>query len=200
MIRRYFIAGLLVWVPIWVTLLVIGFLAHLLDKSLALLPSEYQPDTLLGFHIPGLGILFTLLIVFFTGVLVTNIFGNKLVTFGEAILNRIPIVRSIYSGSKQVMQTLFKPEGEAFKKVLLVKFPQQEMWSVAFQTGIGFAEAHKKIGEDIVSVFVPTTPNPTAGFLMLVHKKDTIELDMSVENAFKLIISLGVVVPPITTP
>lgn len=196
MIRRYFIAGLLVWVPVWVTLLVIGFLAHLLDKSLSLLPAEYQPDALFGFHIPGLGIVFTLLIVFFTGVLVTNILGNKLITLGEAILNKIPIVRSIYSGSKQVMQTLFKPEGEAFKKVLLVKFPQQEMWSVAFQTGVGFSEAHEKIGEDIVSVFVPTTPNPTAGFLMLVHRKDTIELDMSVESAFKLIISLGVVVPP----
>lgn len=195
MLRKYFIAGLLIWVPIWITVLVIGFLAGILDKSLALLPHQYQPDRLLGFHIPGLGVLFTLLLVFITGVIVTNFFGNKLVTFGEALMNRIPLVRSIYAGSKQIMQTIFKPEGEAFKKVLLVKFPHAQSWSVAFQTSSGFKEAQDKIGEELVTIFIPTTPNPTAGFLMLIPKKDTIDLDMSVEAAFKLIISLGVIVP-----
>ena len=187
MLRRYFIAGLLVWVPIWVTLLVISFLAGLMDKSLELLPSQ--------FHIPGLGIIFTLLIVFLTGLLATNIMGNKLVGFWEAMMNRIPLVRSIYSGSKQIMQTIFKPEGEAFKKALLIKYPHQDSWTVAFQTGTGFAEAQEKIGEELVTVFVPTTPNPTAGFLMMIPKKDTIELEMTVESAFKFIISLGVVGP-----
>jgi uncharacterized membrane protein len=195
MLRRYFIAGLLFWVPIWITLLVISFIAHILDKTLALLPHEYQPDVLLGFHIPGLGILFTLVLLLLTGILVTNILGNKLVNIWERLMNRIPVVRSIYSGSKQIMQTIFKPEGESFKKVLLVKFPHAESWTVAFQTGYGFKEAQDKIGEELVSVFVPTTPNPTAGFLMMIPKKDTIELEMSVEMAFKLIISLGVIVP-----
>lgn len=195
MLRRYFIAGLLVWVPIWVTLLVIGFLADLLDKSLELLPAAYQPDNLLGFHIPGLGILFTLIIVLVTGILLTNIVGNKIVTIGEALLAKIPLVRSIYSGSKQVVQTVLSSEGESFKKVLLVKFPHRDMWSIAFQTGSGFKEAQTKIGEELVTVFIPTTPNPTSGFLMMAPKKDTIELNMSVENALKMVISLGVMLP-----
>ena len=198
MLRRYFIAGLLVWVPIWVTLLVIDFLAGLMERSVNLLPQKYQPETLLGFHIPGLGIIFTLLLVFLTGIIATNFFGNKLVSIAERVLGRIPIVRSIYSGSKQVMQTIFKPEGEAFKKVLLVEFPHRNMWTVAFQTGTGFYEAQEKLGEELVSIFVPTTPNPTGGFLMMVPKKDTIELTMSVEEAFKMIISLGVVLPSVT--
>lgn len=195
MLRRYFIAGLLFWVPVWLTLLVLSFLAGILDKSLSLLPDKYQPDVLLGFHVPGLGILFTLVIVFVTGLVVTNYFGNKLLAIWEAVMGKIPVVRSIYSGSKQVMQTIFKPGGQSFRKVLLVQFPHRDMWSVAFQTGTGFKGAQDKLGEDLVTVFVPTTPNPTAGFLMLVPKKDTIELDISVESAFKMIISLGVVVP-----
>lgn len=195
MIKRYFIAGLLVWVPVWITLLVINFIAELMDKTLALLPHPWQPDHLFGFHIPGLGLVFTVLLVLLTGVFATNILGNKLVALGESLLQRIPFIRSIYSGSKQIMQTLFKPEGEAFKKVLLVKFPQQNIWSLAFQTGVGFAEAQQKTGEELVSVFVPTTPNPTAGFYMLIPRKETIELDLPVESAFKMIISLGVVTP-----
>lgn len=195
MLKRYFIAGLLVWVPIWVTLLVMGFIADLMDKTLSLLPHQWQPDHLLGFHIPGLGLVFTVLLVLATGLFATNIFGNKLVAMGEGLLSRIPVVRSIYSGSKQVMQTLFKPEGEAFKKVLLVHFPQQEIWTIAFLTGTGFAEAESKVGEELVSVFVPTTPNPTGGYYMLIPKKDVIELNLSVEDAFKMIVSLGVVKP-----
>lgn len=195
MLKRYFIAGLLIWVPIWITLLVLNFLVDVMEAFLNFLPRHYQPDHLLGFHLPGLSLVFTLLLVLLTGLLATNFFGNKLVVIWEALMGRIPFVRSIYSGSKQVMQTIFKSDGEAFKKVLLVKFPHRDMWSVAFQTGVGFSEAQQKIGEELVSVFVPTTPNPTSGFLMMVPKKDTIELQMSVDAAFKLIISLGVVVP-----
>lgn len=195
MLRRYFIAGLLIWVPLWITLLVLGFIADLLDKTVALLPHNYQPDYLLGFHIPGLGILITLILVLATGIVATNFFGNKLLNVAESIMARIPIVRSLYSGSKQVMETILSPNGQSFRKVLLVHFPHQGMWSVAFQTGTGFAEAQKKTGTELLSVFIPTTPNPTAGFLMYVPKHEVIELDMTVEAAFKLIISLGVVVP-----
>lgn len=195
MLRRYFIAGLLIWVPLWLTLLVIGFIADLMDKSLSLVPDSYQPDHLLGFHIPGLGLVFTVLLVLLTGLLATNFMGNKLIAIWENLMGRIPFVRSIYAGSKQVMQTIFSPSGESFRKVLLVEFPHKNIWSIAFQTGTGFQQAQNKIGEELVTVFVPTTPNPTAGFLMLVPKKDTIELDMSVEAAFKTIISLGVVLP-----
>lgn len=195
MLKRYFIAGLLVWVPIWITLLVIGFIADLMDRTLSLVPHQYQPDALFGFHIPGLGLVFTLLLVFFTGALATNFFGSRLVTMWELLMGKIPVVRSIYSGSKQVMQTIFKPEGQSFKKAVLVKFPHRDSWSVAFQTGTGFPEAQQKIGEELISVYVPTTPNPTGGYLLLIPRKDTIELDMSVEEAFKLIISLGVVTP-----
>jgi uncharacterized membrane protein len=195
MIRRYFIAGLLVWVPLWVTLVVIGFFSDILDKSFELLPANYHPDHLLGFHIPGLGIIFTLLLVLLTGMLATNFFGTQLVRFWEALMARIPVVRSIYAGSKQVMQTILKPEGEAFKKALLVRYPHQGSWTIGFQTGTGFPEVEEKTGTELVLVFVPTTPNPTAGFLMFYPKKDTIELNLSVEAAFKLIISLGVVKP-----
>lgn len=195
MLRRYFIAGLLFWVPIWITLLILDFLAGILDKSLSLLPNKYQPDVLLGFHVPGLGILFTLIIIFVTGLMVTNYFGNKLLAIWEAMMARIPVVRSIYSSSKQVMQTIFKPGGQSFRKVVLIQFPHRDIWSIAFQTGQGFKDAENKLGEELLTVFVPTTPNPTAGFLMLAPKKDVIELDMSVEEAFKMIISLGVVIP-----
>ena len=195
MIRRYFIAGLLVWVPLWVTLLVISFISDILDKSFSLLPANYHPDHLLGFHVPGLGILFTLILVLLTGMLATNFFGTQLVRFWEALMARIPVVRSVYAGSKQIMQTILKPEGEAFKKACLVRYPHQDSWTVGFLTGTGFPEAEQKLGGELVTVFVPTTPNPTAGFLMLFAKKDIIELDLSVESAFKLIISLGVMKP-----
>ena len=195
-LRKCFISGLLVWLPIWVTLLVIKFLVDLLSKSLLLLPTQYQPDVLLGFHVPGIGVIITLLVIFFTGVVAANFMGRRLVDLGDAFVGRIPLVRSIYTGVKQVTQTLFTPGGQSFRKVLLVEYPCAGVWSIAFQTG----EASKKVSGALdlgpmVSYFIPTTPNPTSGFLMMAPKSKVIELDMSVDQALKFVISLGVVQP-----
>lgn len=195
-IRRYFISGLLVWVPIWVTILVIKFLVDLLDSVLLLLPKPYQPDALLGVHIPGLGVLIILLLIFFTGAIVANFLGSRLVRMWDALIDRIPVVRSVYSGVKQVMETLFSPGGNSFRKVLLVEYPREGMWTLAFQTGDSTPEVLKSLEEDaMVSLFVPTTPNPTSGFLVMLPRKKVIELNMSVEQALKFVISLGVMQP-----
>lgn len=196
LIQRYFISGLLVWLPIWVTLLVMNFLINLLSKSLLLLPHEYQPDVLLGYHIPGIGVILTVLVIFLTGLLAANFIGSKLVSLGDAIMARIPLVRTIYTGVKQVTQTLFTPGGQSFRKVLLVEYPCRGVWSVAFQTG----EVNREIegvlnGDPMVSYFIPTTPNPTSGFLMMAPKSQVKELNMSVDQALKFVISLGVVQP-----
>jgi uncharacterized membrane protein len=195
-IRRYFISGLLLWLPIWVTLLVIKFLVDLLSKSLLLLPPQYQPDVLLGVHIPGIGVIITLLVLLLTGMIAANFIGEKLVQFGDSIMTRIPLVKSIYTGVKQVTETLFKPGGQSFRKVLLVQYPHVGMWSVAFQTGEAGPEFQNKLGgEPMITFFVPTTPNPTGGFLMMAPKSTVIELDMGVDQALKYVISLGVVQP-----
>lgn len=192
-IRRYFIAGLVVWLPIWVTYIVIKFLVDILDGSLSLLPYEYQPDQLLGFHVPGLGLIFTLLILFFTGLLVTNFLGRKIVNLWERMLARIPLIRSIYSAVKQVVHALVQPTGSSFRKVLLVEYPRRGIWSIAFQTSDQFTDTPHP--EEVVTVFIPTTPNPTSGFLTIIPKADTHELNMSVEEALRMVISLGVVMP-----
>lgn len=194
-IRKYFISGLLVWLPIWVTLLILNFLVGLMDKIFMLLPAKYQPDNLLGFHIPGLGLLFTLIILFLTGMLVTNFLGWKLVSLWDNIVGRIPIVRSIYKGVKKVLETVVSPQGQAFRKVLLVEYPREGLWSIAFQTGHGSEEVNTKTEKEMVTIFIPTTPNPTSGFLMMLPKEHVYELDMSVEEALKFVISLGVVQP-----
>lgn len=195
-LRRYFISGLLVWVPIWVTILVIKFLTDLLDNVLRLAPKKYQPDVLLGFHIPGIGVVIILLVIFFTGAIAANFIGSRLVSLWDSFVGRIPLVRTIYMGVKQVMQTLFTPGGQSFRKVLLVEYPRQGMWSIAFQTGDATSEVQYSLdGEPMVSLFIPTTPNPTSGFLMMMPKKNVIELKMSVEQALKFVISLGVMQP-----
>lgn len=195
-IRRYFISGLLVWLPIWVTILAIKFLVDILGNSINLLPHRYQPDALIGFHIPGIGVIITVLVIFFTGLIVANFVGKRLVAIGDAFIARIPLVRTIYMGVKQVLQTLFTPGGQSFRKVLLVEYPRPGMWSLAFQTGDGTPEVEKSLnGESMVSIFIPTTPNPTSGFLMMVPRKNVIEMQMSVEQALKFVISLGVVQP-----
>jgi uncharacterized membrane protein len=198
MFRRYFIAGLLVLLPIWVTLLIINFVVHLVDQSLSLLPRGAHPDVVLGVHIPGLGIIFGIALVFFTGMLVTNFIGTWFLALWESLLARIPLVRSIYMAVKQVLSTLFAPGGEAFRKVLLIEYPRKDVWTIAFQTGTGFTMPPGKGTEDeeLLTVFVPTTPNPTAGFLLLVPKQQVVELKMSIDQALKYIISLGVVLPP----
>ena len=195
--RRYIISGLLVWLPIIVTIIIIKFIVDLLSKSLLLLPTFLQPDVLFGFHVPGIGVVLTLLVILLTGVFAANFLGQKFVKVWERLMARIPIVRPIYTGVKQVTETLFKPGGQSFRKVLLVEFPRQGVWSIAFQTGEANHEIETHIGEEekIVTFFIPTTPNPTSGFLMMAPKSKVKELDISVDQALKFVISLGVVPP-----
>lgn len=193
--KRYLIAGLLIWVPLVITVLVIRILVDLMDNSLLLLPPDWRPDALLGIHIPGLGVVLTLLIVFITGMVVANFMGRKLVSGWELLLSRIPFVRTIHSAVKQVMETLFSPNGQSFRKVLLIEYPRKGVWTLAFQTGEPQGEIRDKAGCDVVTVFVPTTPNPTSGFVIIVPREEAIEMDMPVEEGLKLIMSLGVVGP-----
>jgi len=194
--RKYFISGLLVWLPIWVTLLAVTFLINLMSNFLLLLPHHYQPDVLLGFHIPGIGVVITLTVIIATGMLAANIVGKRVVVMSDNFFSRIPLVRTVYTGVKQVTETLFTPGGQSFRKVLLVQFPRENMWSLAFQTGDVDVTMQEAVSKDpMVSLFIPTTPNPTSGFLMMIAKKDVIELDIAVDQALKYIISLGVVQP-----
>lgn len=196
MFKRYLIAGLLVWVPLGITFLVIRALVGVMDRTLLLLPPEWRPEALLGFPVPGLGIVLSVLIVLLTGMVVANLLGRKLVEGWESLLNRIPLVRSIYSSVKQILETLFVSGGKSFRKVLLIEYPRRGIWTLAFQTGNGADEVHDKSGHQLVTVFVPTTPNPTSGFIIMLPEDEIIELDMSVEDGLKLIMSLGVVAPP----
>lgn len=195
-LRRYFVAGLLVWIPLGITLWVLKLLVDLMDQSLLLLPAAYRSDALFGFHVPGLGILLTVAIVLFTGALAANFFGRKLIDLGHGILGRIPIVRSIYGGVKQISDTLFSPEGKAFRRAVLVRYPHAGTWTVALVTGSPEHEVADILGREQVSVFVPTTPNITAGFFLVVPRAETIELAMTVDEALKYIISMGVAEPP----
>jgi len=195
--KRYFITGLLIWLPLGMTAWVLKFLITTMDQSLLLLPESIQPERLLGMNIPGLGTVLTLLVVFFTGLLTANIIGQKLVAFWEGVLWRIPVVKSIYWGIKQVSDTLFSSQGEAFRKALLVQYPRKGAWTIAFMTGQPGGDVVNHLQGDFISVYVPTTPNPTSGFFLMMPKDDVIELDMSVDAALKYIISMGVVPPTI---
>lgn len=194
-LRRWFVAGLLVWIPLGITLWVLNLLVTLMDESLRLLPESMQSDALFGFHVPGLGIILTLGIVLGTGALAANYFGRQLLWLGDAMLTRIPIVRSIYGGVKQISDTLFSPEGKAFRRAVLVRYPHPGTWTVALVTGAPQHELAARLGADEIAVFVPTTPNITAGFFLVVKASDTIPLDMSVDDALKYIISMGVAEP-----
>jgi uncharacterized membrane protein len=193
-LRRYLTAGLLVWVPLGVTILIIKFLVNLMDQILLFLPIPYRPEALLGFYVPGVGVVLALIVVLVTGVVVANLFGRKLVDIGERLVARIPLVRSIYSGVKQLLETVVSNNG-SFRKVVLIEYPRPELWTVAFLTGEGQGEAQLKTGQDVINVYVPTTPNPTSGFFLMVPRKDVIELDMSVDEGLKMILSVGAVVP-----
>jgi uncharacterized membrane protein len=195
-LRRYFVAGLLVWIPLGITLWVLKLLVDIMDQSLLLVPENYHSDKLFGFHMPGLGIILTVAIVLVTGALAANFFGRKLLKLGDSAVSRIPIVRSIYGGVKQISDTLFSPEGKAFRRAVLVRYPHQGAWTVALVTGTPQHEVAEKLGADQISVFVPTTPNITAGFFLIVPRSETIELSMSVDAALKYIISMGVAEPP----
>jgi uncharacterized membrane protein len=199
-LRKYLISGLLVWLPVIITIVVVKFIVDLLSKSLLLLPPYLQPDVLLGVHIPGIGVILTVVVIFMTGLFAANFIGQRLVAFGERMMTRIPLVRSIYTGVKQVTETVLAPGGQSFRKVLLVEFPCAGVWSIAFQTG----EVNSVIdghlgGVPMVSYFIPTTPNPTSGFLMMAPKSQVKELDISVDQALKFVISLGVVQPGIAS-
>lgn len=189
--KKYFITGLLIWVPLAATIWVLNLLIGTLDQSLLLLPVAYRPDTLLGMHIPGLGAIVTLLIILITGVLAANYFGRQLLALWESVLARIPVVKSIYTSIKQVSDTLFSGSGEAFRKVLLVRYPHPEAWSIAFQTNVPSSVA-EKLGPDYVAVFIPTTPSPVNGFYFFVKKSEAIELNIHVDQALKFIVSMGV--------
>lgn len=191
--RKYFLAGLIFWIPIWVTYAVIKFLVGLLDQSLALLPSQYQPDQFIGYHLPGLGLLFIFFLVLVTGLSVTNIIGRRAVALWERLLARIPLIRSVYSAVKQVLSAVIQPDSTSFKKVVMVEFPGSGTWAIGFQTS---APLHNlPNGQASIAVFIPTAPNPTSGFLMIYPESEVTVLDMTVEEAFKVIVSVGVSIP-----
>ena len=194
-LQKYLIAGLLVWLPIVVTVLLFRFLITLMDQTLILLPSQIRPEAIIGFKLPGLGLILTLLVLIVTGIFAANFVGRSMVNFGEKIFKKIPIVRSVYSAAKNFADIVFSDTGQSFKKVLLIQYPRKGIYSLAFQTSTNLGEVQKKTGSDVVCTFVPTTPNPTSGFIIIIPKEDVIEMDMEVDEAFKMFVSLGVVVP-----
>lgn len=198
--KRYFITGLLIWIPLAITTWVLAMIVGIMDQSLLLLPQTIHPQTLLGFYLPGIGVILTLLIVLITGLVATNIVGQRLVLLWESILARIPVVKSIYYSVKQISDTLFSGSGEAFRKVLLVRYPHGGAWSVAFLTSTPTIDMVEHLDEEHVGVFIPTTPSPVNGFFFFVKKSETLELDMTVDEALKYIISMGVVAPSPTQP
>jgi uncharacterized membrane protein len=196
-LRRYLISGLLFWVPVLVTVLVLRFILQLMDQTLLVLPPSLRPDAWLGLHIPGFGALLAVAIVLATGVLVSNFIGRALVSIWEDLLERIPFVRAVYGGVKSFSTTIFNNKGNSFKQVLLVEYPRAGLWSVGFQTTDNLPEINARLGEPHVCVFIPTTPNPTSGFIFMAPRSQVIPLEMSVDEAMKMIVTLGVVAPPL---
>ena len=194
-LRRYLVAGLLIWAPLAVTFVLLRFAVNVMDKTLAVIPQQYRPDELLGFHIPGLGVILTFIVLFMTGMLAANFVGRYVVGGWESLLDRIPVVRTIYGGAKTFAEIVFSDSNDSFKQVLLIEYPRKGLYSLAFQTSSELGEVQARTGGDVVCCFVPTTPNPTSGFVIMVPRKDITVLDMDVDEALKMIISLGVVVP-----
>ena len=193
--KKYLITGLLIWIPLVITIWVLKIIVDMLDQSLLLLPEQWRPDFWLPVHIPGLGAILTIVIVLATGIFATNFFGAQLVELWHHILQRIPVVNSIYSSVKQISDTLFSSSGQAFRKALLVQWPHEGMWTIAFLTGTPGGETAQHVPPDCVGVYVTSTPNPTSGYFVIVRRKDVIELEMTVDQALKYIISMGVVPP-----
>ena len=193
--KKYLITGLLIWIPLVITIWVLKLVVDILDQSLLLLPPALRTESWLGIHIPGLGVLLTLLIVFLTGAVTANLIGQRLVHFWHEILHRIPVVSSIYSSVKQVSDTLFSSSGDAFRKALLVQWPREGMWTIGFLTGTPGGDVTRHLRGDYVSVYVPTTPNPTGGYFVILRRADCLELRMTVDEALKYVISMGVVAP-----
>lgn len=193
--RNYLIGGLLVWIPIMITVWVVRFLTRILDSSLVLLPPPWRPEALFGTYIPGLGIAMSLLLLFVTGLLVKNLFGRQLVDGIESLVRRIPVVGTVYGGAKTFSETVLSDKGRSFKQVVMVEFPRKGVWSIGFITAHELEEAQAKTEQEVTCVFVPTTPNPTTGFLVLLPKDEVVMMDMTVDEAFKMLLTLGVVVP-----
>jgi uncharacterized membrane protein len=193
--RRYLITGLLIWIPLVITIWVLSLLVGMMDQTLLLLPPEWRTEGWLGVHVPGMGLVLTLLVVFVTGVLAANIIGQRLVSFWEGLLARIPVVNSIYRGVKRVSDTLFAPGGQAFRKAVLVEWPRPGAWTIAFLTGTPGGDVANHLPGDCISIYVPTTPNPTGGYFVIVPRAQTVELDMTVDEALRYIISMGVAAP-----
>ena len=194
-IRRYFITGLLIWVPLVITVWVLNLLVGTLDQILQLLPPQFRTENWLGVHVPGFGVAMTVLVVFVTGLLAANIIGQRLVTFWESLLARIPVVNSIYNGVKQVSDTLFAPGGQAFRKALLVQWPRQGAWTIAFLTGVPGGDVVNHLKGEFVSVYVPTTPNPTSGYLEIVPVSRIVSTDWTLDEAMNFLITGGAVAP-----
>ena len=194
-LKKYFITGLLIWVPLGITLWVLDLLVSTMDQTLLLLPEQFQTEHWLGVHIPGMGVVLTLVVLLVTGLLARNLIGQRLLIFWEGLLGRIPVFKSIYNSVKQVSDTLFSSSGHAFRKALLVQYPREGSWTIAFLTGIPGGDVINHLRGEYLSIYVPTTPNPTSGFFLMMPKADVIELDMSVDEALKYVISMGVVVP-----
>jgi uncharacterized membrane protein len=198
-VRKWLVAGLLVVVPVAITVSVLQWIIGTLDRTLLILPEAWQPDRFIGVHIPGLGVLLTLAILLLVGFAVSNFIGKKLVSWGDALVARIPVVRSIYSSVKQVSDTLFSPSGNAFRKAVLVQWPRPDVWTIAFVTGAPGGEVSQYLRGEYLSVYVPTTPNPTGGYFVILPKADCVELKMTVDEALKYVISMGVVVPGVAS-
>jgi uncharacterized membrane protein len=200
-LRRWLLAGLLVLLPLMITVWVLNWIVSTLDQTLQILPAQWQPDFLLGVHIPGFGVLLALVIVMVIGAITSNFLGRRLMFWWDSLLGRIPIVRSIYSSVKKVSDTLFSEKGNAFRKALLVQWPRPGVWTIAFLTGTPGGDVARHLVDDYVSVYVPTTPNPTGGYFVMLKRADCIELDMTVDEALTYVISMGVVAPgPASNP
>jgi uncharacterized membrane protein len=196
-LRKWLVAGLLAIVPVAVTFAVLRWIVQTLDGTLLILPEAWQPDRLIGFHIPGFGVLLTLAILLIVGAVVSNFFGRKIAQWGDHLVTRIPVVRSIYSSVKQVSDTLFSPSGNAFRTAVLVQWPRPDVWTIGFVTGTPGGDVSNYLVGEYLSVYVPTTPNPTGGYFVMLRKSDCIELKMSVDEALKYVISMGVVAPAV---
>ena len=192
MLRRYLVAGLLVWVPLGITFIVIKFLLDLMDRLLLVLPVEWRPETVLGFSVPGFGLVLAVFILLITGMIVANLLGRSILRLWEGVLNRIPLVRTVYSSVKQILSSILTTGSHSFRKVLLIEYPRKGIWTLCFQTGQATGELQANLEKESITVFVPTTPNPTSGFIMIVPKEDTKELNMDIEAALKLVMSLGI--------
>ena len=194
-LRNYLIAGLLIWIPIMVTVWVVRFVGRILDQSLLLLPPSWRPEAIFGTYVPGVGIVLSLLLLLLTGVLVRNLFGRQIVTGAENLIRRIPVVGPVYSGAKTFSETVLTDQGKSFKQVVMVEFPRKGVFSIGFITSDELEEAQARTAQDVTCVFVPTTPNPTTGFIILVPRDEVVRMDMTVDEAFRMLLTLGVVVP-----